>query len=254
MSDNAPKHALVRQPGDRYRSCISSHPLRHLVDLNLARKQHEEYCQTLRELGLEVITLPRDDMHPDSCFVEDNAVIHKGRALICRMAKDSRRGEEEAVMEFLKTYMPVKKAEYPATVEGGDVVHLPDRLISGVTERTNMDGVKQIREWLNVRVDVIENPKIVHLKSYITYLGKRTVIATEDYAKHPALEDLKVIVVPKEEAYAANTLAIGDIVLMPGKCPHAHELVHGAGFEVRPIEVSEFEKCEGAITCLSLLF
>jgi len=224
------------------------------VDLNLARKQHEEYCRALKDLGLEVITLPRDDLHPDSCFVEDNAVIHKGRALICRMAKDSRRGEEEAVMGFLENCMPVKKAEYPATVEGGDVIHLPDRLISGVTERTNMDGVRQMREWLNVKVDVIENPKIVHLKSYITYLGRKTVIATEGYAKHPMLEGLKVIVVPKEEAYAANTLAIGDVVLMPRKYSQAFELVLRAGFEVRPIDVSEFEKCEGAITCLSLLF
>lgn len=204
----------------------------------------------MREFGLEVIPLPRDDGNPDSCFIENTAVIHNGRTLICRMEEDSRRGEEEVVMEFLKDYMLVKKAEAPATVEGGDVIHLPSRLIGGVTERTNIGGVKQMREWLNV--DVIEAPKIVHLKSHVTYLGRGMAVSTRGYAKH-TLEGLEVIVVPEEE-YSANTLAIADVVLMPNKYHRSHELVREAGFEVRPIDVSEFTKCEGAITCLSLLF
>ncbi len=74
--------------------------MRHTIDLSLARRQHEKYCRILSELGLEIIHLPRDDLHPDSCFVEDNAVIYGGKALICRTAKKSRRGEEEAVLEF----------------------------------------------------------------------------------------------------------------------------------------------------------
>jgi dimethylargininase len=249
-----PKRALVREPGDGYPGCISSHPLRHTVDVSRARTQHALYCEALSELGLEVIRVPRDDLHPDSCFVEDNAVIHGGRALICRMARESRRGEEEGVEAVLREHMPVKRAVAPATVEGGDVIHLPDRLISGLTQRTNMEGVAQMRNWLGVPVDTIEDPDIVHIKSYVTYLGRGTMIATRKYAGHPVLEGFRVLVAPEGEEYAADTLAVGDAVIMPAVLPRAHEMVREAGFDVIPLDVSEFEKCEGAVTCLSILF
>ena len=249
-----PKRALVREPGDGYPRCISSHPLRHTVEVSRARAQHAEYCGVLRELGLEVIHVPRDDVRPDSCFVEDNAVVHGGRALICRMAKESRRGEEAGVEAVLGEYMPVKRATAPATIEGGDVIHLPDRLISGVTQRTNSEGVAQMNSWLGVPVDTIADPGIVHIKSYVTYLGKGVMIATRKYAGHPALGGFEVLVVPEDEEYAADTLGVGDAVLMPAGRPKAQEMVREAGFDVIPLDVGEFEKCEGAITCLSILF
>ena len=249
-----PRRALVREPGNSYPGCISSHPLRHTVDVSRARAQHALYCEALSELGLEVIRVPRDDLHPDSCFVEDNAVVHDGRALICRMARESRRGEEEGVEAVLREYMPVKRAAAPATVEGGDVIHLPDRLISGLTQRTNLEGVAQMREWLRVPVDTIEDPDIVHIKSYVTYLGRGTMIATRTYADHPVLEGFCVLVAPEGEEYASDTLAVSDTVVMPAGLPGAHEMVREAGFDVVPLDVSEFEKCEGAVTCLSILF
>lgn len=249
-----PKRALVRQPGARYPGCISSHPLHHTVNVSHARAQHAKYCDTLKELGIEVITLPRDDEHPDACFVEDNAVIQGGRALICRMAKESRRGEEDAIEAMLGDYMDVKRATAPATVEGGDVIHLPDRLISGVTERTNPEGIAQMEAWLGVAVDTIVEQGIVHLKSYVTYVGKNTMIATKEYANHPSMKEFRVLVVPEDERYAANTLAIGDTVLMPKGRPRAQAMVREAGFDVLSLDVGEFEKCEGALTCLSLLF
>lgn len=249
-----PELALVREPGERYPGCISSHPLRNTVNLSRARAQHSRYCETLSELGLEIIHVPRDDVRPDSCFVEDNAVVHSGKALICRMAKESRRGEEMGVEAVLNEHIPVKRAVAPATVEGGDVIHLLDRLISGVTERTNMEGIEQMNEWLDVPVDTIFEPEIVHLKSYVTYLGKRVMIATEKYASHPVLKGFDVLVVPESEEYAANTLAIGETVLMPSGHPRASEMVAEAGFDIIVLDVGEFEKCEGAITCLSILF
>jgi dimethylargininase len=249
-----PRRALVREPGDSYPGCISSHPLRHTVDVSRARAQHALYCEALSELGLEVIRVPRDDLHPDSCFVEDNAVVHGGKALICRMARESRRGEEEGIEAALREHMHVKRAVAPATVEGGDVIHLPGRLISGLTQRTNLEGVAQMRKWLEIPVDTIEDPEIVHIKSYVTYLGRGTMIATGKYAVHPALEGFRVLVAPEGEEYAADTLAVGDSVMMPAGLPRAHEMVREAGFDVVPLDVSEFEKCEGAVTCLSILF
>ena len=249
-----PTKALVREPGDTYTSCISSHPRHHTVDLNKARAQHAIYCEILSDLGLEVICVPRDDIHPDACFVEDNAVIFRDKALICRMAKESRRGEQLGVAAVLEEYVKIKWAEAPATIEGGDVVHLGDRLISGVTERTNLEGVSQLRDWLGVRVDTIDDPGIMHLKSYVTSLGGGRVVATKKYSGHPALDGLDVLVIPEGEEYAADTLTVGDTVLMPAGYPRSHEMVRAAGYEIIPMDVGEIEKCDGALTCLSILF
>jgi dimethylargininase len=249
-----PKLAIVREPGNSYSKCISCHPLRHTIDIGKARRQHAEYCRVLADLGLELIRVPRDDENADSCFVEDNAVIHHGKALICRTAKDSRRGETGAVESILKGMVRVRRATAPATVEGGDVVHFSDRLLSGVTQRTNDHGISQMREWLEVKVDTVEDPSIVHLKSYVTYLGRDSVISTKRYSKHPALDGFTVLLVPEDEGYAADTLTIGDTVLMARGRPKSKALVESAGFDVISLDVGEIEKCEGALTCLSLIF
>jgi dimethylargininase len=248
-----PKLAITREPGDAYHKCISCHPLRHTIDIRRAREQHAAYRRALRELGLEVIEMPRDDRNADSCFVEDTAVVHGARALICRPAKESRRGEVGPVEEMLKRFLRTERASDPATVEGGDVIHLRDRLVSGVTERTNREGVRQMADWLDVKVDTVEDPRIMHLKSYATYLGRDTVVATEKFAKHPVFSGIRVIVLPDDQAYAADTLTIGDTVLMAKGYPAAHELVRRAGFEVVVLETSEFAKCDGALTCLSII-
>jgi dimethylargininase len=249
-----PTKALVREPGDTYTGCISTHPQHHTVDLIKARAQHARYCKVLSELGLEVIRVPRDDQHADACFVEDNAVVYGGKGFICRMAKESRRGEQPGVAAVLEEYVRIKWAGAPATIEGGDVVHLGDRLICGVTERTNLEGVVQMRDWLGIRVDTIADPEIMHLKSYVTSLGAGRVIATRKYATHLALEGLEVLVIPEGEEYAADTLTVGNTVLMPARNPRSHEMVREAGYEVIPMDVSEIEKCDGALTCLSILF
>jgi dimethylargininase len=249
-----PTKVLVREPGDAYTSCLSSHPQHHTVDLNKARAQHATYCDVLSDLGLEVIRVPRDDLHPDACFVEDNAVVFGDKALICRMAKESRRGEQPGVATVLEEYIEVKWAEAPATIEGGDVVHLGDLLICGVTERTNLEGISQLRDWLGIRVDTIDDPGIMHLKSYVTSLGGGRVVATRKYSTHPALKGLEVLVIPDGEEYAADTLTVGDTVLMPAGYPRSHDMVRAAGYEVILMDVGEIEKCDGALTCLSILF
>lgn len=248
------KHALVRIPGNMYTSCLSEHPLHHTVSLKKAREQHSKYCETLKELGLEVIHVERDDKHPDSCFVEDNAVVENGKALICRMAKESRRGEQPGIAAALDEIMPIKWAEEPATIEGGDVVHTEGKLITGISDRTNFEGVAQMKEWLDVPVSTIFDPTIMHLKSYVTYLGKGIMIATEKYANHPALEGYKILIPPSEDEYAADTLAVGDTVLMAAGYETAQIMVREAGFDVISMEVSEIQKCDGALTCLSILF
>ncbi len=224
------------------------------MDLSLAQEQHAEYCRTVSNLGLKLIRLPPDEKHPDSCFVEDTVVIHGNRGFITRFAENSRRGEELAVAEVLKDFLELGFARRPATIEGGDVIHLHDRLISGITQRTNVKGVKQMSRWLGIKSDTIEDPSIIHLKSHVTYLNRNTIIVTEDFENHSTLQDFDKIVVPREEGYAANTLTIGNAVLMSQMHQRAQTLVAEAGFEVIPLDMSEFEKCEGALTCLSIIF
>jgi dimethylargininase len=249
-----PRRAIVREPGENYTECISSHPQRHTIDIGKARAQHAVYCRTLADLGLEIVRLSRDDRRPDSCFVEDNAVVYGGRALICRMAKESRRGEESDVEVALTEHVEVMRAKSPATVEGGDVIHLRDMLISGITQRTNKVGVKQMRAWLGVEVGLIEDPGIVHLKSYVNSLGDGHFISTAKFAKHPLLEGRQVITVRDDDWYSTNNIVVDDYVVMPAGFPRTERLVREAGFRVIPLEMTEFPKCEGALTCLSIIF
>ena len=228
--------------------------MRNTVSLEKAIKQHTIYCETLEELGLEIIHLPADDEHADSCFVEDNAVVGKGKALICRMGEKSREGEQREVARVLGEHMVVRWASTPATVEGGDIIHHERGLIAGLTQRTNAEGVKQLESWLNIPVETIIDTSIMHLKSYVTYLGKGIMIATNRYANNPLLSNYEIISPPRREEYAANTLAIGDSVLMPEGYDETHRMVRDRGFDVIPIKISEMMKCDGALTCLSIPF
>lgn len=248
------KRAIVRRPGKRFTRCVSCHPMRDTVSLAKALEQHAEYRRVLSELGLEVLELPVDDSHADSCFVEDNAVVHGGKAIICRMALDSRRGEEGDVEDLLAQCVKTKRAEAPATLEGGDVVHLDDRLICGVSQRTNREGMRQMRSWLEVEVDPIVDKHMMHLKSHLTHLGRNVCVVNQRYLGRAALRGLTLIPLPREEGYAADTLSIGDTVLMARGRTRSHKLVEDAGFDVIPLDTSEFEKCDGALTCLSILF
>jgi dimethylargininase len=208
------------------------------------------------DLGLKISYLDEGltEAYPDACFVEDTAIIHGQKALIARRARESRQGEEDHVAEVLSQELQVKRSAAPATIEGGDVIHLPDRLICGITQRTNEEGVAQLRDFLGVPVDTILDQSIVHLKSHVTYLGQDTMISTKKFAEHPVLKDFEVLVVPEEEVYAANTLAVRGKVLMADGHLRTQALVREVGFDVVSVDVSEFEKCEGALTCLSLLY
>lgn len=248
------KHAIVRSPSKSYKKCISSHPLHHELDYTLALAQHKKYCEVLTEFGLDVIVLPPEDDYPDSCFVEDMVIVHGNKVAIARSAKESRQGEETSIEEVLKDYKQTRRIENPGSIEGGDVVHLDDSLISGLTQRTNIDGINQTASWLGVRIDIIEDPSIIHLKSYVTYVGADTFVTTKRFLDHPLLADYSKIIIPDHEAYAANTLTISNVVLVSERHIESTRLLKDAGFDVVPIDLSEFEKCEGALTCLSIIF
>lgn len=248
------KRAIIRPPGSRYCDCISSHPRKHELNLEKAILQHKEYTRILSELGIDVIELPADNNNPDSCFVEDTAVIQGDKAFISRPKPESRQKETESIESILKSYLPVKKAIAPATIEGGDVIHLSDYLISGLTQRTNTEGVKQMSNSLGINVVTITDSSIIHLKSHVTYLDSNTMLCIKKYADHPIIREFDILIVPENEGYAANSLTIGETVLLPKGYPKTKETVENAGYDVITLDMSEFAKCEGALTCLSILF
>jgi dimethylargininase len=189
------KHAIIRPPSKSYKKCISSHPLHHELDFELALAQHRKYCEALAELGLDLITLTPEYDYPDSCFVEDTVIIHKGKATITRFAKESRQGEETSIEYILKNYKQTKRIEAPGTIEGGDVIHLENFFISGLSQRTNIDGINQTASWLGVPVEIIEDSQIIHLKSYVTYIGRDTFVTTKRFANHPLLQEYSKIII-----------------------------------------------------------
>lgn len=250
-----PKRAIVRQPSSGFPSCITSYSLKHTINHSLAVDQHRKYCKILEDLGLELIYIPPDQSYPDSCFVEDNVVIHNNKALITRMGAKSRRGESSAIEKIIREYMSTKKVTKPGTIEGGDIIHVSENLlISGLTQRTNQEGVNYMASWLDVKVDTIQDQAIVHLKSYVTLLNEKTIVVTKPYSEHPVLQNFTKLIIPQDEAYAANTLTIGKTVLIPIGFPQTKTLIKESGFDIIELEISEFQKCEGALTCLSLLF
>jgi len=248
------KNALVREPGKSFSLCISSHPSHKSVSTNRAISQHQKYVMTLRDLGLDVIELPPADSFPDSCFVEDTAVIHNERALISHMGAGSRRGEEETIQAVLKEYLEVKKTIPPATIEGGDIIHFPDFLVSGVTQRTNQEGIHFLSHFLQTEVKLIFDPNITHLKSYVTNLDGNNIIMSKRYSSHPIFSGMNKIILKDSESYASNTLMYNGTVLIPKNFPLVARLLKELDYDVISLEMSEFERCEGALTCLSLLF
>jgi dimethylargininase len=245
--------AIVRPPGRNFKSCLSVHPLHHTLDIELALVQHKKYCQALQELGVDLIELEPDHSHPDSCFVEDTVVIHNDRAMITRMAKESRRGESDRVEEVLSEFKQIKSVKAPGTLEGGDVIHFPNSLICGVTKRTNWEGAFQMEQWLELPVHIIEDLNIMHIKSHVTYLERNTILVNPRYVEYPVLEPYSKIVLPIDESHSANTLTVDGVVLMSARHVKTSELVKVAGFEVIHLDMSEFEKCDGALTCLSII-
>ena len=252
---SAVRNALVRPVPESYNDCVSSN--REQIDVALARKQHTEYCSTLEQLGLKLIPVSADDTLPDSCFVEDTAVIFGEKAVICNMKTKSRAKE---IIEVAKVLGKMKETHYikpPATIDGGDILKVQDTVFVGLTSRTNLHAVKQLERILaksDFEIIPVKVYNVLHLKSACTYLGDNHVAVAEGYFDTDLLRNYKKIVVPKGEEYAADCLAVKGTVLVAKGYPKTGRLIEEAGFSTKELDVSEFRKGDGALTCLSILF
>ena len=247
------RHALVRPPGRSFADAISSTGA--AIDVCLAQHQHELYCDALRLAGVRVEVLPPDERYPDSCFMQDPALVIDGKAIIARPGAISRRGEELLVAPLLGQHFPTIHIEAPGTLEGGDVLVLSDRVYVGESDRTNQAGIEQLRAALHpLPVEAMRVQGLLHLLSGVTYLGRNTLLAVEAFAGQPEFEGMQVLVVPAGEEYACNVLGLGETVIAPEGYPRTAAMLACHGLRVLTVPVSEFAKADGGVTCLSLIY
>lgn len=227
------------------------------VDVELARRQHDRYCEILEAVGLDVVRLAADDLHPDCCFVEDAALVVDDLAIVPVMGAPTRRGESGAVAEALGRYRALHYLRPPATLDGGDVLRIGKRIFVGRSRRTNAAAVKQLADVLRPRgyeVSAVQVHGVLHLKSAVTLLAEEQVLFRRGVVDSSPLVGLQMLAVPRDESHAANCIAIGGTVILPDRAPSTASMLRGEGFEVLEVDMSEFRKAGGLLTCCSIIF
>jgi dimethylargininase len=249
--------AIVRPPSATFPSGLTTAGL-GAPDLDLARRQHGAYCRALEDAGVELVVLPPDDRYPDSTFVEDTAVVTSRGVVITRPGAPSRAGETATITEaFARLGAPVATIEPPGTVDGGDICQVGDRFLLGRSARTDADGAAQLAGHLAAwgfgsEAVTVPPGSLLHLKSGLSWLGDRRVAVVASISDHPALAGLERIPVPDDEAYAANCIRVNDVVIVPAGFPRTVAALAGAGLRPVTVDVSEFRKMDGGVSCLSL--
>jgi dimethylargininase len=247
--------AIVRGVSPSMNRCELTYLDRQEIDIARAVEQHRGYIACLRELGLEVYELPADPDLPDCVFVEDPAVVVDEVAVIARMGAESRRPETEAMVEALARFRPLCRMTAPATLDGGDVFRVGRTLFAGLSQRTNAAGVAQLRAAVapyGYEVRPVEVRGCLHLKSGACWIGGQTLLVNREWVDATAFAGYDLIDV--REPWAADVLALGNVVLIPDGFPKTQAELERWGFAVRTIDVSELQKAEAGVTCMSVIF
>lgn len=252
--------AIVRAPSENFADGLTSVDL-GVPDVEVAIKQHLAYCAALERCGLEVIRLDGDAEFPDSTFVEDTAVLTESCACITRPGAPSRLGEAGRVVETLERfYERLDHVQTPGTIDGGDVCQLERHFLIGISDRTNEEGARQLAKYLEAAgftaatVDILETDGLLHLKSGIADLGDGRVLVTDALAGRRELERYEIVRVPDGEEYAANCIRVNDHLLIAAGFPKSKNALAGLGYNLIELEMSEFQKMDGGLSCLSLRF
>ena len=248
------RRALVRHPSSRLAEGLVTHIERTPVDVDLAVQQWEGYVAALHAAGWSTIEVPPLEECPDSVFVEDAVVMYGDRAVITRPGADERKPETAAVATVLGDLgYDVVAIEAPGTLDGGDVLKHDDTVWVGTGGRTNAEGVAQLTAFLEpygARVVAVPLEKVLHLKSAVTALPDGTVVGYEPLVDDPGVWD-SFLPVP-EESGSHVVLLGGDTVLMSADAPRSQALFESRGLRVVTVDISEFIKLEGCVTCLSV--
>jgi len=254
------KHAIVCVPGSNFSDGLTTAGLGvPLYDQVLA--QHTQYCDALRECGLNLTTLEADLRFPDSTFVEDTAVVTARAAILTRPGAASRTGEVEAICQAIKQFFPSAPSIVgPGTVDGGDICEAEDHFFIGISQRTNEEGARQLADHLasfgytSSTIDIRAMTSILHLKSGIAFIGDNTLAVMEEMAGNIQFRGYDLIPVAPEESYAANCVRVNSRVLVADGFPRFLADLVARGFDPLVLDMSEFRKMDGGLSCLSLRF
>ncbi len=251
----------MRVPGRSYASGLTTSAAQGPPDRAFTLQQHAAYCDALRGCGLELTVLDADERYPDGTFVEDTAVVAARVAVATRPGAPSRAGEVGEVASTLARLRPdLASISPPGTLDGGDVCQVEEHFLIGISQRTNEAGAKQLADILARHgysaslIDIRNHPTLLHLKSGIAYLGEHRFTVSADAASLDLPQGYETIVVDPVEAYAANCVRVNDTVLVASGFPRLAGQLDALGYSVRTLEVSEFQKMDGGLSCLSIRF
>ena len=249
--------AIVRTPCKALVEGITSADL-GLPNYENALRQHQHYVEALQYCGLDVTQLAADESFPDSTFVEDVALLTPNCAIITRPGAPSRTGEVAAIEPVIANfYQNIEHIIAPGCVEAGDIMMVGDHFYIGLSERNNQQGADQLIAILqknDLSGSVVSFSEVLHLKTGINYLEDNMMLASGEFLTHSDFSQFSMREVPAGESYAANSVWINGKVLVPAGHPQTQDLIAKLGYEVVAVDVSEFQKIDGGLSCLSLRF
>lgn len=254
------QHTIVRTPCPKVCDGITSAPELGKPIYEKALKQHEAYIEALKKTGVDVMVLPPLPDFPDSCFMEDVAVVAPECAIVTNPGAASRNKEAEYVEEALLHFYDKKDIGHitaPGTLEGGDVMKCGNTFYIGISARTNPEGIRQFAEFFakyGYKTEAVPLKKVLHLKTGVNYLENNKMLIAGEFMESPQFSSFDWIKVPEEEAYGANCIWMNGTVIVPKGYPTVKKCVEEAGYPVIEVDTSEFRKIDGGLSCLSLRF
>jgi len=249
--------AIVRTPCKNFVKGLTTADL-GLPNYPLALSQHQKYIETLKQCGLKVTILEADENYPDSTFVEDTALLTPYCAVIANPGAQTRKGEVNEMNDVVKRfYSDIEYIIAPGTLEAGDVMMAGSHYYIGLSERTNKHGAEQLNDILKkygMTGSTVTLKNVLHLKSGVSYLENDILLAAGEFPTKAEFQKYNLVKIDDDESYAANSLWINDKVLVPNGFPKTKKQIEKSGYITIEVNVSEFQKLDGGLSCLSLRF
>ncbi|KGR78972.1 dimethylarginine dimethylaminohydrolase family protein [Ureibacillus manganicus] len=251
------KNSIVKTPGKSYINGLTTSNLGR-PDYEKLLVQHAAYVEALKQCDVEVTHLQASEEFPDSTFVEDTAVLTSEFAVITNPGADSRIKEIVEIEQVLKDfYEDFYYIQSPGTLDGGDILQIDNHFYIGISARTNEEGARQLKEILESKgfdATIIQLKEFFHLKTGIAYLGNNTIVVAGEFVDHPEFSGYDKIIVSKDNEYSANCIRVNDYVILPKGYDETKQKIVEAGYQTIELEMSEFQKQDGGLSCLSLRF